>query len=115
MQGGHHPDLPLTWYTDLLQWLRQTHPEIELDCFSPSEIDNLCEVENKSAYDILKELRDAGLRGLPGGGAELLDDSSFQKLADLPKETVMRIMIVIARVCILLIGLVKYQTQERNE
>ncbi len=81
MQGGHHPDIPLTWYTDLLQWLRQTHPEIELDCFSPSEIDNLCKVEKKDAFEILKELRDAGLRGLPGGGAELLDDEIRSKVS----------------------------------
>ena len=81
MQGGHHPDLPLTWYTDLLKWLRATHPEIELDCFSPSEIDNLCLVEGKNAFEILEELRDAGLRGLPGGGAELLDDEIRSKVS----------------------------------
>lgn len=81
MQGGHHPDLPLSWYTDLLKWLRQTHPTVELDCFSPSEIQNLCEVENSDARTILAELKKAGLRGLPGGGAELLDDEIRQKVS----------------------------------
>ena len=81
MQGGHHPDLPLKWYTDLLEWLRTTHPSIELDCFSPSEIHNLCEVEGKNAKEILQALQNAGLRGLPGGGAELLDDEIRSKVS----------------------------------
>ncbi len=74
MQGGHHPDLRLDWYQDLLGWIRKTYPKIQTDCFSPSEIDNICQIENKSAYDVLSALKDAGLMGLPGGGAELLDD-----------------------------------------
>src|SRR5690606_17203285 len=74
MQGGHHPDLRLSWYTDLLTWIRETFPTIQTDCFSPSEIHNICEIENMSPFEFLNELKNAGLMGLPGGGAELLDD-----------------------------------------
>jgi len=74
MQGGHHPDLKLSWYTDLLTWLSQEFPSISLDCFSPSEIDNLCQIENRDANYILRALQDSGLQTLPGGGAEILDD-----------------------------------------
>src|SRR5512145_2883936 len=45
MQGGHNPRLPLAWYEDLLRWLRGEYPEIELNCFSPSEIDHIAQVE----------------------------------------------------------------------
>ncbi|MCO4783903.1 MAG: CofH family radical SAM protein [Candidatus Cloacimonetes bacterium] len=81
MQGGHHPDLKLDWYLDILSWLRKEFPSIELDCFSPSEIDNLCVLENQDAETILKALIGAGLQGLPGGGAELLDDEIRQKVS----------------------------------
>jgi dehypoxanthine futalosine cyclase len=74
MQGGHHPNLPLSWYEDLLRWLRATYPEIELNCFSPSEIDHIARIENGSMEDVLVRLKAAGLAGLPGGGAEMLDD-----------------------------------------
>ncbi|NJN65310.1 MAG: dehypoxanthine futalosine cyclase [Chloroflexaceae bacterium] len=74
LQGGHHPDLPLTWYTDLLRWLRETYPTIERDCFSPSEIANMAKLSGLSVREVLNELQDAGLQGLPGSGAEILDD-----------------------------------------
>jgi len=78
MQGGHHPDLRLSWYKELLEWLRETYPAIELDCFSPSEIDHICVLEDMSPLEVLKELKESGLRGLPGGGAEILDDEIRQ-------------------------------------
>jgi len=74
IQGGNHPDLPLSWYVDLLRWMRETYPTIELDCFSPTEISNIAKVSGLNTYETLKILQSAGLQGLPGGGAEILDD-----------------------------------------
>ena len=85
MQGGHHPELRLAWYTELLSWLKTTYPSIALDCFSPSEIDNLCEVEGRGASFILSALKDAGLSGLPGGGGENLDPEVRERVS--PKKT----------------------------
>lgn len=83
MQGGHHPDLPLEWYTGLLRYLRETQPSIELDCFSPSEIDNMAKVFGMPVPAVLAELKAAGLAGLPGGGAEILDDEIRQRVSPL--------------------------------
>lgn len=74
MQGGVNPDLPFEWYTDLIRYLRKAHPNIALDCFSPIEIEGIAEVCNQSTLDVLKALKDAGMHGLPGGGAEMLVD-----------------------------------------
>jgi cyclic dehypoxanthinyl futalosine synthase len=74
MQGGHNPDLPLAWYEDLLRWLRALYPEIEIDAFSPSEIDHIARLEGLGMEQVLLRLQAAGLAGLPGGGAEILDD-----------------------------------------
>ncbi len=81
MQGGHHPGLPLSWYEDLLRWLRATYPEIEINSFSPSEIDHIAQVEGCSMEDVLRRLKAAGMAGLPGGGAEMLDDDIRQKVS----------------------------------
>ncbi len=74
LQGGHNPALTLPWYVDLLNWLRDTYPTIERDCFSPSEIDHIAKASGLSTRDVLLDLQDAGLQGLPGSGAEVLDD-----------------------------------------
>ena len=72
MQGGVNPDLPMAWYTDLLRYLRAHHPSIDLDCFSPIEIEGLADVCNMSTLEVLTVLKEAGMHGLPGGGAEML-------------------------------------------
>jgi len=74
MQGGHHPDLPFEYYTDLVGWIHQTYPAIEIDAFSPSEIEHMANISGKSWEVVLTELRAVGLAGLPGGGGEILDD-----------------------------------------
>ena len=74
MQGGVNPELPLEWYTDLIRFLREKHPSIALDCFSPIEIEGIAEVCGLSTIEVLKSLKDAGMHGLPGGGAEMLVD-----------------------------------------
>ncbi|MCO6452661.1 MAG: CofH family radical SAM protein [Caldilineales bacterium] len=85
MQGGHNPDLRIEWYEDMLRFLKSTYPEIELDCFSPSEIENIAGLEGLSMEQVLARLNRAGLDGLPGGGAEILDDAVRARIA--PKKT----------------------------
>ncbi len=75
MQGGVHPDLPITYYEDLLRYLKSTYPEIHLHAFSPPEIKFIAKLERMSFYDVIARLKDAGLQSIPGGGAEILVDS----------------------------------------
>ncbi|MBI4568872.1 MAG: CofH family radical SAM protein [Planctomycetes bacterium] len=74
LQGGHNPDLRLPYYEDLVAWMHATFPTIEIDAFSPSEIDHLARLEGMSMEDVLRRLQNKGMAGLPGGGAEILDD-----------------------------------------
>ena len=75
MQGGVNPALEFDWYIDLIKALRERHPTIDLDCFSPIEIEGIAEVTQLSTQTVLKQLKDAGMHGLPGGGAEMLVES----------------------------------------
>ena len=72
MQGGVNPSLDFAWYLDLLKELREHHPSIDLDCFSPIEIEGIAEVTHLSTNEVLTQLKSAGMHGLPGGGAEML-------------------------------------------
>ena len=75
MQGGVNPELKLEWYTNLINELTVRHPTISLDCFSPIEIEGIAEVSGLTTREVLTEFKEAGMHGLPGGGAEMLVDS----------------------------------------
>lgn len=74
MQGGVHPTLPFDWYLDLMRHLKQRHPTIRVEAFSPEEIKGLAKHTGMSTRAVLSELQAAGLDGLPGGGGEMLVD-----------------------------------------
>ncbi|MCG3162820.1 MAG: Cyclic dehypoxanthine futalosine synthase [Acidobacteria bacterium] len=78
MQGGLHPDLPMDWYTGLLSELKRRYG-IHLHCFSPTEIYGMSKTFGMSYEQVLRELRDAGLDSIPGGGGEILVDEIRRK------------------------------------
>ena len=75
MQGGVNPEIEFEWYEDLIRYLRKNNPTIDLDCFSPIEIEGISEVSGLSTLEVLTRLKKCGMHGLPGGGAEMLVDS----------------------------------------
>lgn len=87
MQGGHHPDLHLSWYEGLLSWIRERYPGIEIDAFSPPEIEHFARLEGLSIRETLTRLKTAGLAGLPGGGAEILDDEVRRRVSPKKQDT----------------------------
>ncbi len=74
LQGGMHPDLPLSWYESMLRNIKSAFPQIAVHGFSPPEIWFLAEQEGRSVAVVLERLRAAGLDSMPGGGAEILVD-----------------------------------------
>ncbi|MCJ2163084.1 MULTISPECIES: cyclic dehypoxanthinyl futalosine synthase [unclassified Pseudodesulfovibrio] len=80
MQGGHHPDLPLTWYEDLLRFIKTNYP-IHIHAFSPPEVVFWSEKERIPVSEVLERLRAAGLDSIPGGGAEILVDAVRTEVA----------------------------------
>lgn len=74
LQGGHHPDLGLHFYTDLFKELKQLYPTLKLHALGPPEIAHIAKLENISHTEVLTALMQAGLDSLPGAGAEILND-----------------------------------------
>lgn len=81
IQGGINPELPFTWYVDLLRLLKSNYPEIHIDGFSPEEIFGLEKLTGRAALDILSDLKEAGLDGMPGASAEILVDEVRERCA----------------------------------
>lgn len=74
LQGGHHPDLGLSYYVNLFRELKSLYPNLKLHALGPPEIAHITKLEKSTHTEVLKALMDAGLDSLPGAGAEILND-----------------------------------------
>ena len=74
LQGGHHPELGLDYYSQLFRDLKKMFPTVKLHSLGPPEIAHIAKMEGKSHTYVLQTLMEAGLDSLPGPGAEILND-----------------------------------------
>lgn len=78
--GGLHPWLPFDYYTSMLRAIREAAPRLHIKAFTAVEIIHLQKISKrgklkyKGTLEVLRDLKDAGLQSLPGGGAEVFDD-----------------------------------------
>jgi cyclic dehypoxanthinyl futalosine synthase len=74
LQGGHHPELGLDFYTKTFRELKAMYPTLKLHALGPPEIAHIAKLEGMTHTAVLQALREAGLDSLPGAGAEILND-----------------------------------------
>lgn len=74
LQGGHHPELGLDFYTNTFRRIKQEYPNIKLHALGPPEVAHITKLSKKTHREVLMELKNAGLDSLPGAGAEILID-----------------------------------------
>ena len=74
LQGGHHPELGLDFYTNTFRQIKQEFPTIKLHALGPPEVAHIAKLEKMTHHDVLKALKEAGMDSLPGAGAEILID-----------------------------------------
>jgi cyclic dehypoxanthinyl futalosine synthase len=72
IQGGVNPELRIGWFESLFDRVRREYPRVDLHSLSVSEIVGLAHVENIAIRDVLARLKAAGMKSLPGAGAEIL-------------------------------------------
>ena len=71
--GGLHPDLPFSYFTDLIAGLKLRFPHVHLKAFTMVEVQYLAKIAHLSIAETLRSLKDAGVDSLPGGGAEIFN------------------------------------------
>ncbi len=81
MQGGINPDLPLSFYEEMISAIREKFPQVQIHCFSAPEIVYLSKLEKIPIKEVLKRLKSAGLMSVPGGGAEVLSQEVRDKVS----------------------------------
>ena len=71
--GGLHPTLPYSYYLEMVRALRALDSRLQLKCFTAIEIRHLAWRGQKSVAEVLRDLKEAGLDSLTGGGAEIFE------------------------------------------
>jgi aminodeoxyfutalosine synthase len=80
--GGLHPDLPFQYFLDLIAGLKERFPQVHLKAFTMVEIAFLARRAKLSIEETLRQLKDAGLDSLPGGGAEIFNERVRRVICD---------------------------------
>lgn len=79
--GGIHPEKPYSWYLEIIRSLHEAFPQLHLKAWTAVEIAWFAQLEKRTVRSVLKELIDAGLGSMPGGGAEVFDPEIRRQLA----------------------------------
>jgi aminodeoxyfutalosine synthase len=73
--GGVHPNRDITFYVDMLKAIKASAPDLHIKAFTAVEIDQMCQMGNISVEEGLQKLKAAGLESMPGGGAEIFNET----------------------------------------
>ena len=85
LQGGVHAGLPFSFYEEMFRFIRGSFPTIHLHALSAPEVFFLEKLTRWPMREVISRLRDAGLQSIPGGGAEILEDSVRRRIWSLTK------------------------------
>ncbi len=80
MVGGINPQLPFSYYLEVLQAIKEERPDVHLKAFTMIELAQLERVAKKPLAEALMDLKKAGLDSCPGGGAEVFSDRVHEEL-----------------------------------
>lgn len=80
MVGGINPRLPYQYYMDLVRVVKEVLPGVHVKAFTAIEIEQIAQKGKVSHEQALRDLMDAGLDSLPGGGIEILSDRVHREL-----------------------------------
>ena len=78
--GGCHPELPYSYYIDMLRAIKDVRPDIHIQAFTCVEIAHIAKIGGKTIEQTLEDLVDAGLGSIPGGGAEVFSPRIRERL-----------------------------------
>ena len=72
--GGMPADWPWERYVDIVRSIHEKYPNVDVKAFTAVEIDFFHKKFKMSIEQVLRELQAAGLRTMPGGGAEVFSE-----------------------------------------
>jgi aminodeoxyfutalosine synthase len=79
--GGVIPKQDLNFYMELFKKIKKHRPDLHIKALTPVEMHYIFKKAKVSVEEGLKMLSDSGLDSMPGGGAEIFDESIREKIA----------------------------------
>ncbi|MCG3175884.1 MAG: Aminodeoxyfutalosine synthase [Candidatus Omnitrophica bacterium] len=80
--GGLHADLKLDYYEQMLRRIKAACPGVLIQGFTAVELDFYARLERIPVENVISRLIDAGLGGVPGGGAEIFAERARKLICD---------------------------------
>lgn len=80
ISGGMPPEWTLENYLGIVRALRAAYPKVGIKAFTAVEVEWAARVSKLSVESVLRQLQDAGLTALPGGGAEVFSERVRKEL-----------------------------------
>ena len=87
--GAVHPDRDLYYYGDILKQIRELRPGLHMKAYSAVELDHMIRQAGLAIEDGLKYLKECGLGSIPGGGAEIFDETIRSDIAGMKSSSEM--------------------------
>ena len=79
--GGVHPKMDLNFFCDLISRIKQHRPDLHVKGFTAVELDYMFRKAKLTVAEGMLKLKNAGLQSMPGGGAEIFDESIRQQIS----------------------------------
>jgi aminodeoxyfutalosine synthase len=78
--GGLHPTWRFEDYVDVIRWVKEARPDLQVKAWTAVEIDFFCRLTGQPVEWVLARLHEAGLDAMPGGGAEVFSERVRREL-----------------------------------
>lgn len=78
--GGVHPKMDMYFFMELTKAIRAHRPDLHIKGFTAVELDYMFRKAKVSVEEGMKLMHEAGLQSLPGGGAEIFDQSVREQI-----------------------------------
>jgi aminodeoxyfutalosine synthase len=73
--SAHNPDTGLEWYLEVFRKIKSKYPQLHIKALTAAEVHFLAEEYSKSYDEILDLMIANGVDSMPGGGAEIFDET----------------------------------------
>ncbi len=78
--AAHHPEHKYEFYIDMFRAVKNSIPDLHVKAMGAAEVDYLTRKFNLPLQKVLEDLANAGVDSMPGGGAEIFDESVRKKI-----------------------------------
>ena len=78
--GGVHPKMNMAYFIELMQKIKAHRPNLHVKAFTAVELDYMFRKAKLTVEEGMKQLHEAGLDSLPGGGAEIFHPEIREKI-----------------------------------